>query len=74
VPIVLGMSDMAFNAYSMTASAIALTMIPEVDGNNNLAIGVGMADYKGYPAVAGAVGSRAPASFFLQRRQCGGAR
>jgi hypothetical protein len=70
------MSDRACNGYSGTASAIALTMISEVDADNNLAIGVGTADYKGYQAVAvaGAVGSRAPASFFLQRRQCGGAR
>lgn len=46
------MSDMACNGYSGTASAIALTMIPEVDANKNLAIGVGTADYKGYQAVA----------------------
>ena len=57
------MSDRACNGYSGTTSAIALTMIPEVDANNNLAIGAGTADYKGYQAVAGAVGSRAPASF-----------
>ena len=61
------MSDRACNGYSGTTSAIALTMIPEVDANNNLAIGAGTADYKGYQAVAGAVGSRAPASFFLRR-------
>ena len=47
-----GMSDLARNAYSGTASAIALTMVPEVDANKNLAIGVGTAGYKGYQAVA----------------------
>jgi hypothetical protein len=67
------MSDRACNGYIMTASAIAHMMIPEVDANNNLANGVGTADYKGYQAVAGAVVSRVPASFFLQRQQCGGA-
>jgi autotransporter adhesin len=47
------MSDMACNGYSGTASAIALTRIPEVDANKNLAVGVGTAGYKGYQAVAG---------------------
>ncbi|ANB76810.1 YadA-like family protein [Paraburkholderia phytofirmans] len=53
-----GMSDMARNAYSGTASAIALTMVPEVDANKNLAIGVGTAGYKGYQAVAVGLSAR----------------
>ncbi len=52
------MSDMARNAYSGTASAIALTMIPEVDATKNLAIGVGTAGYKGYQAVAVGLSAR----------------
>jgi trimeric autotransporter adhesin len=47
-----GMNEIARNAYSGAASAIALTMVPEVDANKNLAIGVGTAGYKGYQAVA----------------------
>ncbi|MEZ0603725.1 YadA-like family protein [Paraburkholderia sp. IW21] len=53
-----GMSDLARNAYSGTASAIALTMVPEVDANKNLAIGVGTAGYKGYQAVAVGLSAR----------------
>ena len=53
-----GMSDIARNAYSGTASAIALTMIPDVDANKNLAIGVGTSGYKGYQAVAVGVSAR----------------
>ncbi len=53
-----GMSDLARNAYSGTASAMALTMIPEVDANKNLAIGVGTAGYKGYQAVAVGLSAR----------------
>ncbi|CAE6736200.1 Autotransporter adhesin SadA [Paraburkholderia haematera] len=53
-----GMNEMARNAYSGTASAIALTMIPEVDANKNLAIGVGTAGYKGYQAVAVGLSAR----------------
>lgn len=47
-----GLNEIARNAYSGTASAIALTMVPEVDANKNLAIGVATAGYKGYQAVA----------------------
>jgi autotransporter adhesin len=53
-----GMTDLARNAYSGTASAIALTMIPEVDANKNLAIGVGTAGYKGYQATAVGLSAR----------------
>lgn len=53
-----GMNDLARNAYSGTASAIALTMVPEVDANKNLAIGVGTAGYKGYQAVAVGLSAR----------------
>ncbi|MFM0015677.1 YadA-like family protein [Paraburkholderia sediminicola] len=53
-----GMNDIARNAYSGTASAIALTMVPEVDANKNLAIGVGTAGYKGYQAVAVGLSAR----------------
>ena len=53
-----GMSDIARNAYSGTASAIALTMIPDVDANKNIAIGVGTSGYKGYQAVAVGVSAR----------------
>ncbi|OAJ53278.1 hemagglutinin [Paraburkholderia ginsengiterrae] len=53
-----GMSDLARNAYSGTASALALSAIPEVDANKNLAIGVGTAGYKGYQAVAVGLSAR----------------
>jgi autotransporter adhesin len=53
-----GLSDMARNAYSGTASALALTSIPEVDATRNLAIGVGTAGYKGYQAVAVGLSAR----------------
>ncbi|CAB3786952.1 YadA-like family protein [Paraburkholderia caffeinilytica] len=53
-----GMNDIARHAYSGTASAIALTMVPEVDANKNLAIGVGTAGYKGYQAVAVGLSAR----------------
>jgi autotransporter adhesin len=53
-----GMNDIARNAYSGTASAIALTMVPEVDANKNLAIGVGTAGFKGYQAVAVGLSAR----------------
>jgi autotransporter adhesin len=53
-----GLNEVARNAYSGTASAIALTMVPEVDANKNLAIGVGTAGYKGYQAVAVGLSAR----------------
>ncbi|KAA1006944.1 hemagglutinin [Paraburkholderia panacisoli] len=53
-----GLSEVARNAYSGTASAIALTMVPEVDATKNLALGVATAGYKGYQAVAVALSAR----------------
>jgi autotransporter adhesin len=53
-----GLSEIARNAYSGTASAIALTMVPEVDATKNLALGVATAGYKGYQAVAVALSAR----------------
>lgn len=53
-----GISEIARNAYSGTASAIALTMVPEVDATKNLALGVATAGYKGYQAVAVALSAR----------------
>ncbi|MFM0507097.1 YadA-like family protein [Paraburkholderia sp. RL17-373-BIF-A] len=53
-----GLSNIARAAYTGTASAIALTMVPEVDATKNLAIGVGTAGYKGYQAVAVGVSAR----------------
>ena len=58
-----GMNEIARNAYSGTASAIALTAVPEVDANKNLAIGVGTAGYKGYQAVAVGLSARVTQSF-----------
>lgn len=52
------LSDIARSAYSGTASALALTSIPDVDAGKNLAIGVGTADYKGYQAVAVGLSAR----------------
>ena len=60
------MSDMARNAYSGTASAIALGMVPEVDANKNLAVGVGTAGYKGYQAVAVGLSARVTQSLKLK--------
>lgn len=53
-----GINDIARNAYSGTASAIALTMVPEVDATKNLALGVATAGYKGYQAMAVALSAR----------------
>jgi autotransporter adhesin len=53
-----GINEVARNAYSGTASAIALTMVPEVDATKNLALGVATAGYKGYQAVAVALSAR----------------
>lgn len=52
------LNDIARSAYSGTASALALTSIPEVDTGKNLAIGVGTAGYKGYQAVAVGLSAR----------------
>ncbi|HEY4295137.1 MAG TPA: YadA-like family protein, partial [Paraburkholderia sp.] len=53
-----GINEVARNAYSGTAAAIALTMVPEVDATKNLALGVATAGYKGYQAVAVALSAR----------------
>ncbi|MDE1179755.1 YadA-like family protein [Paraburkholderia sp.] len=53
-----GMRDVARNAYSGAASAMAMTMIPDLDANKNFGIGVGTAGYKGYQAVAVGVSGR----------------
>ncbi|WP_313955691.1 YadA family autotransporter adhesin [Paraburkholderia sp. BCC1884] len=53
-----GLSGVARAAYTGTAQAIALSMIPEVDANRNLAIGIGTSGYKGYQAVAVGVSAR----------------
>jgi autotransporter adhesin len=53
-----GIGEVARNAYSGTASAIALTMVPEVDATKNLALGVATAGYKGYQAMAVALSAR----------------
>jgi autotransporter adhesin len=53
-----GINEIARNAYSGTASAIALTMVPEVDATKNLALGVATAGYKGYQAMAVALSAR----------------
>jgi autotransporter adhesin len=45
-------NSVARNAYSGIAAATALTMIPEVDNNKTLAMGIGTAGYRGYQAVA----------------------
>ncbi|WP_176385965.1 YadA family autotransporter adhesin, partial [Paraburkholderia youngii] len=45
-------SDVAKGAYSGIAAATALTMIPDVDKDKTLAIGIGGGTYKGYQAVA----------------------
>lgn len=45
-------ADTARDAYSGVAAATALTMIPDVDRDKTLSIGVGGAVYKGYQAVA----------------------
>jgi autotransporter adhesin len=45
-------NSVARNAYSGIAAAAALTMIPEVDKDKTLAVGIGTAGYRGYQAVA----------------------
>ncbi|MFM0306008.1 YadA family autotransporter adhesin, partial [Paraburkholderia sediminicola] len=45
-------NSLARNAYSGIAAATALTMIPEVDKDKTLAMGIGTAGYRGYQAVA----------------------
>ncbi|MCG5074421.1 YadA-like family protein [Paraburkholderia tagetis] len=47
-----GMNSVARNAYGGVAAATALTMIPDVDQNKTIAIGVGTANFKGYQAAA----------------------
>ncbi|NUX58975.1 YadA family autotransporter adhesin, partial [Paraburkholderia youngii] len=45
-------NDLARGAYSGIAAATALTMIPDVDKDKTLSIGIGGGTYKGYQAVA----------------------
>ncbi|SAL52466.1 putative trimeric autoransporter, BpaB [Caballeronia humi] len=47
-----GLGDVSRNAYSGIAAATALTMIPDVDANKTLSVGVGYGTYKGYSAAA----------------------
>ncbi|MGF6761523.1 autotransporter adhesin [Paraburkholderia sp. GAS33] len=47
-----GMAGVARNAYSGVAAATALSMIPDVDPNKTIAVGVGTGNYKGYQATA----------------------
>ncbi|AOJ73610.1 hypothetical protein WS83_14985 [Burkholderia sp. MSMB2042] len=42
----------ARSAYAGVAAATALTMIPDVDRNKTLSIGIGVGSYKGYHAMA----------------------
>ncbi|WP_082601764.1 YadA-like family protein [Achromobacter sp. Root83] len=46
------LDDLARNAYSGIAATTALTMVPEVDQGRNFALGMGVASYRGYEAVA----------------------
>ncbi|WP_322058553.1 YadA family autotransporter adhesin, partial [Paraburkholderia sp. J63] len=45
-------NSVARNAYGGVAAATALTMIPDVDQNKTIAVGVGTANFQGYQAVA----------------------
>lgn len=47
-----GLGEVSRNAYSGVAAATALTMIPDVDANKTLSVGVGYGTYKGYSAAA----------------------
>jgi autotransporter adhesin len=47
-----GINDTARNAYSGVAAATALTMIPDVDKDKVLSIGIGTGSYHGYQAYA----------------------
>ncbi|KML54601.1 hypothetical protein VL15_20755 [Burkholderia cepacia] len=47
-----GIADVARDAYSGIAAATALTMIPDVDQNKVLSLGIGGAVYKGQRAVS----------------------
>ncbi|MGC2038640.1 YadA family autotransporter adhesin, partial [Paraburkholderia caledonica] len=47
-----GINSTARNAYSGIAAATALTMIPEVDKDKTLSLGIGTAGFRGYQAVA----------------------
>ncbi|MFC0690752.1 YadA family autotransporter adhesin, partial [Paraburkholderia humisilvae] len=49
-----GINDLARKAYSGIAAATALTMIPEVDKDKTIAVGIGGGSYEGYSA--GAIG------------------
>ncbi|MCC8397571.1 YadA-like family protein [Paraburkholderia sp. MMS20-SJTR3] len=45
-------NDVAKGAYSGVAAATALTMIPDVDRDKTLSLGIGAGTYKGYQALA----------------------
>nr|WP_174949378.1 YadA-like family protein [Burkholderia lata] len=47
-----GINDTARKAYAGVAAATALTMIPDVDKDKTLSLGVGMGSYQGYQAIA----------------------
>ncbi|MCA8318575.1 YadA-like family protein [Burkholderia cepacia] len=47
-----GINDTARKAYSGVAAATALTMIPDVDKDKVLSVGVGVGSYQGYSAIA----------------------
>ncbi len=47
-----GLNDVARKSYGGIAAATALTMIPDVDANKTLSIGVGGGTYRGYAATA----------------------
>jgi hypothetical protein len=53
-----GISDVSRYAFSGIAAATALAMIPDADANRNFAIGVAVANYKGYQAAAVSASAR----------------
>lgn len=53
-----GIRDVSRYAFSGIAAATALAMIPDADANRNFAIGVAVANYKGYQAAAVSASAR----------------
>ncbi|MDR5751627.1 YadA-like family protein [Caballeronia sp. LZ024] len=47
-----GLNDVARKSYGGIAAATALTMIPDVDANKTLSVGIGGGTYRGYAATA----------------------
>jgi autotransporter adhesin len=47
-----GLGDVARKSYGGIAAATALTMIPDVDANKTLSVGIGGGTYRGYAATA----------------------